>query len=344
MRELADRELVLPLPESVVATVEENFGSEARAFGELDGVPYGVPFRVTVKSLVWYRPSLFEEHGWTVPATLDELADLVDEVIEADLVPWCLGLEAGESSGWPATDWVEDLVVRLAGTDRYRHWAAAEVPFSDPEIAEAFALFEALVLAPRHLPTGRPGAAAAPYDHVGTRMGDDPPECALFKQADFAAAWLGVGSSVGPESDLDVFVLPGLDEEPAPLVVGGDVAVAFDDRPEVVALLEHLAGPEAGASWIGAGGYLSPRPGVDLGDYPEGVERITAGFLTDGRELVFDASDLLPRPVGSGLLWEEITAWVAGGRSFEDLAANVDAALGLDPGDAPAPGDTAADG
>jgi alpha-glucoside transport system substrate-binding protein len=332
VRELAEDGLLEVLSEDTEAAVGENFSDDVAAFGQVDGTAYGVPFRVTVKSLVWYSPRAFDANGWVVPTTLAELDALVDDIQAAGIAPWCLGIEAGRQSGWPATDWVEDLLVRGAGPEVYRRWAAGEVPFSDRRVEEAFTTFEELVLGPGRLQDGRPVAAATRFDGTGPELFEEPPRCGLFKQADFAIDWLGDDLGYGPGGDVAAFVLPADGRDPAPIVVGGDMAVAFDDRAEAAALLTYLAGPEAGVAWAGAGGYLSPRSTFAVEDYPVGVQAELAALLADpDRAVVFDASDSLPPAVGSGVLWEEITAWVAGARDYDDLADAVDAELDPDP-------------
>jgi alpha-glucoside transport system substrate-binding protein len=331
VRELADDGLLHALSEDTEAAVAANFSDDVAAFGLVDGTAYGVPFRVTVKSLVWYSPRVFDANGWVVPTTLAELDALVEDIQAAGIPPWCLGIEAGRQSGWPATDWVEDLLVRDAGPEVYRRWAAGEVPFADRRVEAAFATFEELVLGPGRLQDGRPAAAVTRFDETGPELFDDPPGCGLFKQADFATDWLGDDVGYGPGGDVAAFVLPADGRDPAPIVVGGDMAVAFDDRAETAALLTYLAGPDAGVAWAQAGGYLSPRATFAAEDYPMGVQAELAVLLADpDREVVFDASDSLPPAVGSGVLWEEITAWVAGARDYDELADAVDAALDPD--------------
>jgi len=49
---------------------------------------------------------------------------------EGDHKPWCVGLESGEATGWPGTDWVEDFMLRLNGADAYDQWVTHEIPFT----------------------------------------------------------------------------------------------------------------------------------------------------------------------------------------------------------------------
>ena len=102
------------------------------AFGNVDGTQYGVPFKSDLKSLVWYVPRAFEEKGYEVPETLDEFNALIDQMIANGDTPLCVGIESGPATGWPFTDWVEELVLREQGIDFYNQWVAHEIPFNDP--------------------------------------------------------------------------------------------------------------------------------------------------------------------------------------------------------------------
>ena len=68
---------------------------------------------------------------------------LSDQIVadnpDGDVKPWCAGIESGDATGWPATDWVEDVMLRTAGAEVYDQWVAHEIPFNDPAIAEALA-------------------------------------------------------------------------------------------------------------------------------------------------------------------------------------------------------------
>ena len=153
----------------------------------------------------------------------------------------------------------------------------------------------------------------------------DPPGCVLFKQASFAFGWMPEGLELGPDGDIDFFVLPA-DEvgTPAPIVAGVDLAVAFDDRPEVAAVLAYLATPEAGRAWAQGGSYVSPRNDVDPVSYYQPADQAMADLLLTSDTVVFDASDAMPPEIGTTLSWEQITDWIAGQISYEQLAQTLD--------------------
>jgi len=327
VRQFASEGKIVSPTKRVASEVESNYPPAAAAFGTFDRTLYAVPFRVDLKSLVWYRPEVFAEHGWKPPRTLAELVKLSARIAAGGaLAPWCLGIAAGSATGWAATDWSEDLVLRLSGLDTYRRWVAGSVPFRDPRIASAFGAFHDLVLAPGHVAGGLSAVVETSPQGAVAPLFADPPGCAMLKQADFAAAWMPSGTTIGTDGSVDWFLLPGTGPRNAPLLVGGDEVVQFRHSREIDALMAYLAGPTAGASWVREGGFLSPKSSIPASAYPSGYLRALADALRTASPLAFDASDQMPPDIGSDLLWREITRLVADVQDYPTFAARIDGA------------------
>ena len=327
IRQLAAGENIVPLAPEMLDEVLQNFGPDGAALGLVDGRYYTVPYRISLKSLVWYRPDVFAEQGWSIPSSLDELTALVERIeADAQFAPWCLGINAGTSTGWAATDWAEDLVLRTVGPDDYQRWAIGEIRFDDPDIAAAFEQFRSLVLDSGRTSGGAGAIVETPVDEAIRPLLTDPPGCALHRQADFAANWLPDGKSIGPEGDVDVFVLPGVDGGSPPLLVGATQAAQFDRDPSTDALMTYLSSSEAAVIWARRGGFLSLNQLVPDDVYDDDYLRDLAAAIEEAPAVVFDASDQMPPEIGSDLLWDRITAWVAGTTDYDDFAAEIDEA------------------
>ncbi|MGI9612382.1 MAG: ABC transporter substrate-binding protein [Acidimicrobiales bacterium] len=325
VRQMYDDDHIVPVPDELARVFGLNYAEAVLDLGRVDGTLVGFPYRANVKSLVWYRPDVLAELGFTPPATMDELTSLVGLIQARGLTPWCFGIEAQLATGWPATDWVEDLIVRQAGPDVYDDWVAGVVPFSDDRIADAFSSFKELVLEPGRVPGGVANVLRTSTQASDDPLFSDPPGCALFKQASFAYGWMPEGLELGPDGDIDFFVLPTAEVgTPAPIVAGVDLAVAFDDRPEVAAVLAYLATPEAGRAWAQGGSYVSPRNDVDPVSYYQPPDQAMADLLLTSETVVFDGSDAMPPEIGTTLFWEQITDWIAGQISYEQLAQTLD--------------------
>jgi alpha-glucoside transport system substrate-binding protein len=325
--QLIDDELIVPLDTETSAQLVDNYGADVRAIANFGGLDYAVPFRRTLKSVVWFRRDVFEAEGWVLPATLDELEELSATIAGSDraIAPWCFALSAGDATGWAATDWVEDLVLRRQGPELYDDWAAGAVEFADPAIAAAFAEFRELVLQPGRVAGGVVDVISQRVDKAWEPLLENEPGCAMYRQADFAISWMPGGTDVGPDESLDWFLLPGVASGSTPRVIGGDEFVQFNDRLEVAGLMNFLASADAGTPWARAGGFLSAKSSISADEYPD-VEKEFVELLGSSEIQVFDASDQMPPDIGSGLLWAEITKWVGGAISYNQFAETIDTA------------------
>lgn len=310
LAELAREDRVAPLD---LPGLEDTLLPGVAGVGIVDGQRYGVWFRLTVKSLVWYPPGAFDEAGYELPATWDELLAL-SRRIERDGTPsWCLGMESFAATGWVGTDWIEDLVLRRHGPQVYDGWAAGRIPFSDARIREAFEDFSTIALTEGRVAGGPRAILTTPALDAVDPMLDEPPGCLLSRQASFQVAEFPAGTEIGPDGDLDVFVLPGeADEGPAPLVAAGEIAAAFNRRPETLQLIEYLAGPAAGEPWARRGGFTSPHATFDASSYAQVFDRQVAALVADAEVVRFDASDQMPTEIGTGAFWTGMIDLVTG--------------------------------
>jgi alpha-glucoside transport system substrate-binding protein len=292
--ELARSGSILAVGTAASAALDANYSDQTRALGVVDGVPVGVPFQVSLKSLVWYRPEMFDQLGLEIPATLDELETLAQQVEDAGLAPWCLGIEAPTNTGWVATDWTEEMVLHLSGPDTYDAWVRGDIEFADDAIADAFTAFRQLALVAGRSAGGIAGVLRTPLQVSPLGLFGEFPECVLHRQASFVYGLMPPGLRFGSDGDVDFFVLPGAgNDTPAPLLIGSTVAVSFDERPEVAAVMTHLATPESTRVWAQDGGFLRPHNTGGL-DEVSPVDRAALELLRAADIVRADASDAMP--------------------------------------------------
>lgn len=326
--ELIDEGALVAFDETTRTALELAYSDTALDDLTVDGGRSSAPFRQSVKSLVWYRPAVFEANGWSVPESLTELTELVEEIQTGDslLAPWCFAMESGAATGWAATDWVEDLVLRRAGPELYDQWASGDRGFGDVRVTAAIDEFGELVVATGRTAGGLRAILQEPVIEASGPLFGAEPGCAMYKQASFAESWFPDGAV--SDGEVDLFVLPGVDTaEAAPLVIGADSLVQFSDDPAVHRLMAYLVSPDGAAVWAARGGFFNARRDVDPTSYfAADVRRFTA-LVGEGRTLRPDATDVMPPAIGSDLVWREITAWVAGAITTQEFTDTIDAAF-----------------
>ncbi|MCP4225478.1 MAG: carbohydrate ABC transporter substrate-binding protein, partial [Actinomycetia bacterium] len=325
---------VLPLPAETTAAVAANWGQSWLDFGNVDGEQYGVPAKSDLKSLVWYQPSAFEELGYNVPETWDQLKNLTEVAAADGNTPWCVGIESGQATGWPFTDWVEDLMLRFHGADVYDQWVLGEVPFSDERVIQVFNEINDLWSIDGAVFASGGSIAATAFGDNGQGLVDG--DCLMHRQASFFSAFIPEGTAFadGTDGAVDVFYFPPVDDT-RPVLGAGLLAGAFDDRPEVWAVMEYLGSPEyanarqaAQAERKGGpgslSGFLSAVNGADPSLYAP-LEQSMLDVLADGEVVRFDGSDLMPADVGAGTFWTEGTSFVNGDKDAAAAAEAIDA-------------------
>ncbi|MEA2009657.1 MAG: ABC transporter substrate-binding protein [Actinomycetota bacterium] len=319
LTEYAHRGLLLPLDEETQATVAMHPETAAGTVGD---VPYSVWFRASVKSLVWYEPQIFAERGYSVPSTWDEMIDLTSQMEIDGFTPWCLSVESFGATGWVATDWIEDIVLRQNGADVYDQWVAADISFEDDRIIAALETFGEIVHHPGRVLGGTHRILNTPWTQAQDPMFESPPRCLLNRQGSVQQAQLPSRVTIGTETD--VFVLPSMDGGEPPILAAGEFAAAFTDRPEVHALMQYLATPEAGEAWAGEGGFVSPHVSFDADAYGDDLDRHMADVLSQANVVRLDGSDSMHPSVGTGTFWTGMVSYIREGNA-RGVAAEIQA-------------------
>lgn len=296
------------------------------------GKVWAVPSSVSVKSLVWYPKKAFEAAGYAVPTSQAELLALTERIKADGMTPWCIGIESGPATGWPATDWMEDYVLRFGGGDKYQEWITHKIPFNDPVVVQAADEIGKIWFTEGNVLGGRKSITSNNFATAGNPMFDSPPKCMMHRQASFLAQAGNFPDTV--IADLDnaagVFPLPPIQAGSGQPVLGaGDLVGAFNDDENTIKVVEYLASREIGEAVAPKGGYLSPWKDFDVSKYPNDTMRDIAEIAYTSTDAVFDGSDVMPGEVGAGSFWRGMVEWV-GGKSTADTLSEIEASWPAD--------------
>lgn len=305
--------------------MKEQYASSWLELGTVDGKLYGIFVKTALKGLIWYSPKTFQAAGYQIPTTWDELLALTERIAGEGKTPWCIGLESGTASGWPATDWIEDIVLRTAGPGTYDQWYRHEIAWTDPSIRNAWEQFGRIAANPRFVHGGRQGVLATNFGESPFPLFTDPPGCFLHHQATFIQDFIQKQyPSLKPGEDFDFFAFPQMEPSiPAAVEGAGDLFGMFKDTPQARALIKYLTTPEAQAIWVKRGAALSANRKVSLDDYPDVLSRRAAEILTGAEVARFDASDLMPEAVNAAF-WKGTLDYVQNPARLEEILGNIE--------------------
>ncbi|WP_425050432.1 ABC transporter substrate-binding protein [Psychromarinibacter sp. S121] len=325
--DMASRGFLTPLGEDVASWVGENYaaGQSWVDLGTYEGPDgpalYGFFYKVDVKSLVWYVPENFEDFGYEIPETMEDLKALEEQMIADGETPWCVGLGSGGATGWPATDWVEDLVLRTQPPEVYDGWVSNEIPFNDERIVAAIEEFGSFIEDDK-VSGGRGAVASTDFRDSPKGLFDVPAQCMMHRQASFIPAFFPEGTEVGV--DADFFYFPAYAEKDlgTPVLGAGTLWAITNENEAAHELIAFLQTPEAHEIWMGLSGFLTPHTGVNLDAFASDSQRQMNEILLSATTFRFDASDLMPGGVGAGSFWTGMVDY-AGGKDAEAVATEI---------------------
>lgn len=324
---LASKGYLTPLGDDLASWVKTNYGAGESwvGYGTYKGKDgkdafYAFPYKADLKSLVWYVPENFEEAGYKVPTTMEDLLKLSDQIVKDGGTPWCIGLGSGGATGWPATDWVEDLMLRLNTPQDYDHWVDNSLKFNDPKVVAAIDAFGTFAKNPKYVAGGVAAVASTDFRDSPKGLFTVPPKCYLHKQASFIPSFFPDGTKLG--QDADFFYFPPYASHPElgkPVEGAGTLATITKDSKAARAFIQFLQTPIAQEVWMAQSGFLTPYKGVNTETYANATLKKEGELLTSATTFRFDGSDLMPGKIGAGSFWTGMVDFV-GGKSAQDVA------------------------
>jgi alpha-glucoside transport system substrate-binding protein len=305
-----------PASQAVTTEAEANWTKDWITYGTVSDVFFSAPMGANLKSLVWYSPKYFKQYGYTVPTTWDDMIKLSDKMAADGHKPWCVGIESGTATGWPLTDWMEEVMLREYGPDVYDEWATHKIPFNDPKVQNVLKIVGQIVKNPKYVNAGIgdvKSIATTAFQKGGLPI--EKGTCMMHQQASFYASNWDKGYTISKDGDLYAFYEPTRNDKfGKPIEGGGEFVSAFTNRPEVEATQLYLASGEWATSRAKIhNGWVSANNKVDKSAFTDPIDQLSVQLLTDPKSTFrFDASDAMPASVGAGSFWTQMTKWILG--------------------------------
>ncbi len=316
------------------AWLEENYSDAWRSLAMMPGpdgndMMAGIWARANGKSFVFYPKKAFDEAGYVVPTTWEEMMALTEQIAADGDTPWCIGIESGAATGWTMTDWIEDVMLRVTTPENYDAWVAGELKFDSPEVNEALDYIEAIWFNDAYVYGGTKAIPTISFGDAPAPMFENPPKCWFNRQGNFVTSFFPEEAVSGV--DYDFFYLPPIKEELGKPVLGaGDIYAMYNDRPEVRAVFQYFSTGESLKGWVEQGGAILTHNDADLDWYADPVTRGVAETIRNATTFRFDGSDLMPGAVGAGTFWKYMTDYVSGTATREEALQAIDASWPTD--------------
>jgi alpha-glucoside transport system substrate-binding protein len=304
----------------------DELGANRESYGEffIDPVTIndewlGLPIKADVKSIIWYSPANFEALGYEVPTTWEELEALVEQMVADGQVPWSMGFESGDATGWTGSDFIQDIMLVQQGPEFVNGVIDGSVSYDDPGVRQAYETYGTWATDETYTVGGAQGTLSTPFLEAIFKPFADPPEAMMVKQSGFAGAEIKTQfPDLEQGTDYDFFVVPGIQGLQGSI----EPMMVFNDTPAVRALVAYLSSEQGGANWAGATFGLSPNLGA-AGNYVDPALQKLGDAIANTQGFTTDIGDTIPGGFGSAE-FQGISEYVNGGdldAILADLAA-----------------------
>lgn len=331
LADMASKGYLVPLSDELKARVESEHaaGSSFVSLGTYKDAAgadefYAIPYKSDLKSLVWYSPDNFADAGYEVPESYEDLKALTEQMVADGKTPWCIGLGSGGATGWPATDWIEDIMLRINTPEDYDAWVSNDLKFNDPKVIAALEEFGWFAKTEANVAGGVAAVGTTDFRESPLGLFAVPPACYMHHQASFIPSFFPEGTDLGV--DADFFYFPASTERDLgkPVLGAGTLAVVTKDSPAAQAFIDFLMNPLSNEIWMAQSGFLSTLKAANVETYANDTLKGEGEILLNATTFRFDGSDLMPGAIGAGSFWTGMVDFV-GGKSAQEVGDEIQA-------------------
>lgn len=273
---------------------------EALEITPKDGT-YGVPYVANAAGIL-YNKDMFEEHGWQIPESWDELIDLCQEIQSEGILPFYFGFR----DTWTCLAPWNSLAVDLAPADTCKQVNAGETTFSDEYRETAEKCMELVSYGPDD-------PFAYGYNDACTAFANG--ESAMYPIGSYAVPQI---LSVNPDMNIDSFVTPGNDDASKNTLNSGvdlmfAVTAACENKDAAYEVLDFLLEDENIQAYIDDQNAVPCKEGdFDLALMLDGMKPyIESGNMTDYQDHYYPSEMAVDAQIQTFLINKDVDAFLA---------------------------------
>ena len=253
----------------------------------IGGKHYALMVKTQVKGLFWYNKKVYTGQA---PKSFDDMLAISPSQYNAQSL-FCAGFESGAASGWPASDQIDNIIMRQSGDQVYTDWIQGKVKFSSAQIKQGYQTFLKEV-SDQNVFGGRNTALSTNFGKAGDPLFNSPPGCLFLEQATFIANFFHQNKGVTAGTDFDFFAHPSVNSQYDGNFNGFyDQFAMYNDTPAARKLMQYLATKDAQQIWADDGGTLGAIKSLT---YKDPIFKRAAEIASTAKNLLVTAGDFMP--------------------------------------------------
>lgn len=328
---LGDRGIILSMDQIVSkATMESYYSKHLQEIttSNNSNKNYGAFFRLFPNSLIWYSVEKYEEIGSPKFNSYSELIEFTANYSLENKDLWCLDIESGASTGWIATNWLEDIILNTYGVEIYDQWSKQEILSSEKSILNSINNIGKLVFTENAVYGSNKRIVRKEFRNNYNNLLSEEVDCIFSWGGHYASFYMPENKQF--KADYNFFKFPS----PLNSIVGiGDVLTVLNYDEDTKLVFDKLIDESFGEDWMS---------GTDSSFIPANIKNINyiANPITSKeRDLIikslkensfrYDASELMERKIGADALWVALKNYIDMGRErayreIEDITEELD--------------------
>ena len=279
---------------------------------------YGVFFRLIPSSLIWYDVEKFNELGAPKFQNFNDIVNFTEKNLTNNSPLWCMDIESGATTGWLATNWLEDVILHEYGSSVYDDWSNQEIQSQNNQITLSILKIGKLIFMENAVFGGNEKIISREFTNNYRNLLDDEISCVFTWSGHFASLYFSSDKVYG--SDFDFFKFPSSNNKNA-MVGLGDSIVILNTSNKAIDVFKSLTDNGFGQNWISKKDsmFISANKNSDIENVNNKMllkETTLIRNALDDNLFRYDASELMERRIGADHLLSAMRNYIFMGNKF----------------------------
>ena len=291
---------------------------------------YGAFFRLFPNTMIWYSIEKFEAIGSPEFKTYEDILSYTNNYSKDGKNLWCLDIESGASTGWIATNWLEDIILTEYGVEVYDEWTNQDILSSSDEILNSINSIGKLVFAENAVYGTNKRIVRKEFRNNYNNLLNENVDCVFSWGGHYASFYMPQDKKFG--KDYDFFKFPSTNNMNS-MVGIGDVVTILNYSNATQEVFNAIIDESFGQNWMN-------KPDATYIPANKLNQNLIANPLTEKEAKLikqslnentfrYDASELMERKIGADALWVALTNYIDMGRErayreIEDITEELD--------------------
>lgn len=292
---------------------------------------YGAFFRLFPNSMIWYNVDKYNDIGSPEFQSYDEILEFTLNYSKKNNNLWCLDIESGASTGWIATNWLEDIILSEYGPELYDEWSNQNILSSEKKILNSINSIGKLLFIDNAVYGTNKRVVRKEFRNNFKNLLSEDVDCVFSWAGHYASFYMPKDKTFG--IDYNFFKFPSTTNSNTSIVGIGDILTVLNHSDPTVKVFNLLIDDSFGKEWMNKkdATYIpanKQNKNLIMNPLTYKESKLIKASLIENT-FRYDASELMERKIGADALWVALRNYIDMGRErayreIEDITVELD--------------------